>query len=322
MLTQGEFFAGIGGFAQGGDRVGIKTLWQVEIDPICLSVLERHYPETRKFTDIRKVSFRHGKGWYRYEHPEPVDIFVGGFPCQDISVAGKRRGLSGERSGLWWELHRCISEARPTWVVVENVPGLLSSNGGKDMGAILWSLAELGYGYAYRVLDSRYFGVPRKRRRVFIIAHRSDWAAPGKILFEPECVHGNPRKSRKAGEESTWVSGTLLASGVGTAKVGQNKNELDFLLPEVSHCLTTKEGQRFDPSLETLFSEQGRVRRLLPVECERLQGFPDNYTEWGIVAGRRVNISDAARYRMTGNAATTNVVEWISRRIVAYGRER
>lgn len=122
--------------------------------------------------------------------------------CQDISLAGHRRGLDGERSGLWWEFHRILSEVRPEYCVIENVGGLLSSSGGRDLGAILGALGDLGYGYAYRVLDSRYFGVPQRRRRVFIVGSLGHWGHPGEVLLEPEGGGWDPAPGREEGAQA------------------------------------------------------------------------------------------------------------------------
>src|SRR5579875_134000 len=175
-LRYGSLFAGIGGFDLGADRAGWRCAWQVEIDRRCVEVLARHWPEVERFGDVRAVGAH---------NLAPVDLICGGFPCQDLSVAGRRAGLAGSRSGLWWEFYRIVAELRPAWVVVENVPGLLSSNRGRDMGTILASLGDLGYGWAYRVLDAQWFGVPQRRRRVFIVGHLGDYSAT-QVLLEPE----------------------------------------------------------------------------------------------------------------------------------------
>jgi DNA (cytosine-5)-methyltransferase 1 len=128
----------------------------------------------------------------RFDH---LDCVLAGFPCQDLSVAGTRAGLAGQRSGLFFELVRLLAVTQPRWVVLENVPGLLSSNRGRDFGAVLGALADLGYGYAWRVLDAQWFGVPQRRRRVFIVGHHADPARAAAVLLEPQggCWHPPPR---------------------------------------------------------------------------------------------------------------------------------
>lgn len=184
----GSLFSGIGGFDKGLEDAGMECAYQCEFDKHANDVLEYHWPNVKRYEDVRDV----GK-------TEPVDLICGGFPCQDLSVAGKRKGLAGWRSGLWFEFHRIIEINRPRWVVIENVPGLLSSNGGGDFAVILRGLVELGYGVAWRVLDSQYFGVAQRRRRVFIVGHLGGGGST-KILFECESGVWDSPPSREAGE--------------------------------------------------------------------------------------------------------------------------
>jgi len=135
-----------------------------------------------------------------------AEVVCGGFPCQDVSVAGHRAGLVGDKSGLWFEFHRLIGEARPPWVVIENVPGLLSSNGGRDMGTVLGGLGDLGYGWAYRVLDAQWFGVPQRRRRVFIVGCLRDRRRPAQVLFNSASVRGDFGSGAASRQESAGDS--------------------------------------------------------------------------------------------------------------------
>ena len=151
----GSLFSGVGGLDLGLERAGFECAWQAEKDKYCLKVLEEHFPDAERYDDVRSIT---------RETAEPVDLICGGFPCQDVSVAGKRNGLSGARSGLWFEFERIIREFKPKWVLIENVGGLLSSNSGEDFRTIIQTLDELGYGVAWRVLDSQYFGVPQRRK--------------------------------------------------------------------------------------------------------------------------------------------------------------
>lgn len=186
----GSLFSGVGGFDLGFERAGMECVWQVEFDKACQSILKKHWSEAELFDDVRTV----GK-----HNLKPVDVICGGFPCQDVSVAGKRAGLAGERSGLWSEFARIIDELEPKWVVIENVPGLLSSNRGRDFATVIRWLAERGYGVAWRILDSQYFGVAQRRRRVFIVGSFGSGSA-SEILFEREGVRWNTEKGRKTGE--------------------------------------------------------------------------------------------------------------------------
>lgn len=157
-MTHGSLFAGIGGFDLGFERAGIKTIWQVEINEFCRKILERHFPDAKRFGDIREC----GK-----HNLESVDIISGGFPCQDISRAGLMAGIEGERSGLWKEYHRIICELRPRYAVVENVPGLL--DGG--LGRVLGDLAEIGYDTEWDCISAASFGAPHIRERVWILTY-------------------------------------------------------------------------------------------------------------------------------------------------------
>lgn len=159
-MRLGSLFSGIGGFEAGAERCGLRTAWQCEIEPFQRRVLAKHWPGVTQYDDVRAVDPR---------SVEPIDLLCGGFPCQDLSVAGKRAGLAGERSGLFWEIVRLADTLRPNWLVLENVPGLLSSNGGADMATVVGALNDLGYLGAWRVLDAQWFGVAQRRRRVFLV---------------------------------------------------------------------------------------------------------------------------------------------------------
>lgn len=205
----GSLFTGIGGFDLGLERAGLECAWQVENDSQCVSVLRRRWPDIPKFGDIATL-----KG----EDLEPVELVCGGFPCQDLSVAGRRAGLAGKRSGLFHEFMRIVAEIAPRWVLIENVAGLLSSSGGRDMGTVLGVLGQLGYGWSYRVLDSQYFGVPQRRRRVFIVGC-SGGVCPPEVLFEPESLPGDSPPSREAGARvaASLTRGTESAGRGGYA---------------------------------------------------------------------------------------------------------
>ncbi len=160
-LTFGELFAGIGGFSLGLERAGMVCKWQVEIDPYARAVLTKHWPEVPKHEDVRTFP---PQGEYA------VDVICGGFPCQDISVAGKGAGLAGARSGLWGEFARIIGELRPRYVVVENVAALLH----RGMETVLGDLSTLGYDAEWHVIPASAVGAPHRRERVWIVAHAND----------------------------------------------------------------------------------------------------------------------------------------------------
>ena len=357
-LTHGSLFAGIGGFDLGFERVGIETVWTVENDKNCNQVLATHWPDVKGYGDVREVGKR---------NLEPIDIISGGFPCQDLSVAGRRAGLAGERSGLWVEFARIIEEMEAQWVVVENVPGLFSSNGGTDFAVIIRVLELFGYCVAWRVLDSQYFGVPQRRRRVFIVGSLGGTGSV-KVLFESEGSERHPTEGKEAWQR---IAAPIKASSPSSRRGGSNPIAEEFVVDSSTvaekagtlqkhESLPSQEAQnliafgggnmsgkidkattcnahgsqRYDFESETFVSwdlqqitsrdnrsipreycptlnQAGQmmtgVRRLTPTECERLQGFPDGWTE---------GLSDSARYRCLGNAVTVNVAEWIGRRIV------
>lgn len=262
MLRYLSLFSGIGGFDLGFDRAGMQCAGQVEYDAAARSVLARHWHDVPRVNDVREV-----KG----DEFGTIDIVCGGFPCQDVSVAGHRAGLAGERSGLWYEFRRIIDAVKPGTVVIENVPGLLSSCGcsacvavrrilrihryirrkrkidkpcpvclagermlkshrGRDFAIILQGLVELGYGVAWRILDAQYFGVPQRRRRVFIVGSLGDGSA-AEILFECESGSGDIAPGGKA---RAFIAGTIAP---GAHPGGFNGNDADRGML-VTHSLT------------------------------------------------------------------------------------
>lgn len=345
-LTHIDLFAGIMGFSLGFERAGIETVAYVEIDPACQSVIRRHKPDALILSDVREA----GKHNLPY-----ADIVSFGSPCQDLSVAGRRRGLAGSRSGLFYEAIRIVDELRPAFAVWENVPGALSSHDGRDFAAVLNAFRGIGAcDIAWRTLDAQHFGVAQRRRRIYLVADfRRERAA--EILFEREGGTGDIEPGVTAGQGLTAPTGAG-ASGARLAKpllaksgyranptdenyVYNERNEAEMLV--VDRCeridrwidepdriraiqgdaksSTAQEHVYFKPNAVTNALEHARpakfigasgVRRLTPLECERLQGFPDGWT-----AGQ----SDSQRYRQLGNAVAVPVVEWLAQRIVALG---
>jgi DNA (cytosine-5)-methyltransferase 1 len=348
-----SLFSGIGGFDLGFDRAGMVCAGQVEFDEKARAVLAKHWPDVPRLNDVREVNG---------DEFGSIDLICGGFPCQDVSVAGRRAGLAGERSGLWHEFHRLIDAVKPGIVVIENVPGLLSSNGGADFAVILRGLVECGYGVAWRILDAQYFGVAQRRRRVFIVGSLGSGRA-AEVLFEREGGAGDIAESRQAGAGIAHVvTGSSVSSGyrydpngeelIVTATLNSGGNKGGFrtepgehlvavplraeghdasedgtgrqnLIPVLAFTERTRpDGRTFEAQEDLAYAltnpgSGGRthsrqiaggfgVRRLTPVECERLQGFPDGHTE---------GQSDSARYRQLGNAIAVPVAEWLGRRI-------
>jgi len=333
---------------------------------------------------------------------EPIDILVGGTPCQSFSIAGLRCGLDDDRGNLALEYLRLAQRTRPRWLVWENVPGVLSSNGGRDFGSILGGLVELGYGFAYRVLDAQYVrvhgfarAVPQRRRRVFVVGYSGDWRRAAAVLFERESLSGHPAPRRKAGE---GASPTISSRPTGGGGLGTDfdcdgelitshdpactltAREYKGALPEadlstivahpllgkghsshaadaetyISHSLradgfdASEDGTgRGTPLVPVAFDMRGReggampegphdtaniraassgssrsyvaqpyaVRRLTPRECERLQGFPDHYTEIPWRGKAAEDCPDGPRYKALGNAMAVNCMRWLGQRI-------
>ena len=188
-----SLFAGVGGFDLALTQNGAEMVASVEIDKHARKILEKQFPTTTHLEDVKNVT---GKQLFDLGFNSD-GIIVGGFPCQDLSVAGKRRGLAGERSGLFFEVVRLLEETKAKWFILENVPGLLSSNNGRDLGIVIGALAELGYGVAYRILDAQYFGVPQRRRRIFIVGCLGDdGRTPAQILAIGEGSAGYLEASR------------------------------------------------------------------------------------------------------------------------------
>ncbi len=219
-MTAVSLFAGIGGFDIALERNGIKVVASVEIDRSAQGILLRHFPNSRIYGDIQGVS---GEQLISAGFTPEHGVIVGGFPCQDLSVAGKRAGLAGARSGLFWEICRLLDETKAKFFILENVPGLLTSSGGRDMGVVIGALAERGYSIAWRVLDAQYFGVPQRRRRVFIVGCLGDdWRTPAEILDLAEGSSGDTPPSRAKGQDSAGTAkrGTRAGGIIGSDIVG------------------------------------------------------------------------------------------------------
>ena len=364
--------------------LGWKAAAFSEIEPFPCAVLAHHYPTVPNWGDMTKF-----KEW-----PDvAIDLLCGGTPCQSFSNAGLRSGLDDPRGELMLTFGAIAARYRPRWLVWENVPGVLSSSGGRDFGAFLGMLGQLGYGFAYRVLDAQFVrvdgygrAVPQRRNRVFVVGCLGDWRSAAAVLLERESLRGDLAPRREAGAR---VAATLTRGADSSGKGGYagRRQEDDYnIVPtafgggntagsiDVATCLT-RHGVRQDFDTETFIthapevaatmvarSSRGggqinspghnadgelvafafdarqadvlmygdksgpldtgipsataqigsAVRRLMPLECERLQGFPDHYTA---ITYRGKPAADGPRYKALGNSWAVNCPRWIGRRI-------
>lgn len=260
------------------EPLGWKPVGFSEIEQFPCEVLQHHYPETKNYGDMTKHEEWDIK-------PGTVDLLAGGTPCQAFSMLGKRGGLSDHRGNLALVYLGIAARLQPRWLIWENVVGLLSSNGGRDFGAFLRALGDCGYGWCYRVLDARYFGVAQSRRRVFLVAFRGngvgDWRYPAAVLCNAQGLRGVPAPRHPPGHE---IVGCLTRRSLA------------------SRCnMAAEEGF-------LILDRNGKPRWAMPIECERLMGFPDGYTDIE-------SATDTKRYWCLGNSWCVPVARWIGKRI-------
>lgn len=289
-LYVASFFAGIGGFDLAFENVGAKVLFQCEIDRFCTSVLRQHWPKVKIAGDIKQVK--------PLDIPKETNVWTGGFPCQDVSLAnqGKRKGLDGERTGLFFEFARLVEGRRPAWIILENVPGLLNSNDGEDFRTVIQTLGELGYGVSWRILDAKYFGTPQRRRRVYIVASYRSLRA-GEILFESGAGSEVPR----SGIGKSDLRPRRFAPGLGKSSYYAIQHAAIGRKPEAG---PQAKGFRNDGETYTLDS-----RGSSDVICKTNVAFRVRKT------ARISTRLDSSRHRAIGNAVCVPVVEWIAKRI-------
>lgn len=211
-LQHVSLFTGVGGFDVAAERAGITPAAMCEIDNAAAGVLAHKWPDVPLFRDVKELT---GDVLTQLGIRPDRTVLTSGFPCQDLSVAGRQVGLdAGSRSVLFYETARIIDEFRPAWFVLENVPGLLSSQRGRDMGIVLTTLGDIGYGLAYRVLDAQFFGVPQRRRRVFIVGRLGDdGRTPAAVLDLSQDCGGDSREGVAARAQAPRTAGSSIASG-------------------------------------------------------------------------------------------------------------
>lgn len=381
-LTYGSLFTGVGGFDMGFDQHGYTCKWQVEWDQHCQQTLAHHWPDVPRHGDVQTVNGH---------HLQPTDVIIYGSPCQDLSVAGQRRGLDGQKSSMFHEAVRIFKEMRnatnntyPRITIWENVPGALTSNRGHDFQTVLTELENIGaLSQWWYVLDAQHFGIPQRRRRVFLISvfdpAIAERAGHAEIL---PIATRSTRHSQKS-TETQQATATTIADSIGTprpigfgynaglnhqaseevfptlrvsqggrnavltdqeplffhphfhdgariqtdtlntitARWGTGGNNGDMVVLPVA-TLTAHLGKGIDAESATggqLLPTNGTVRRLTPVECERLMGWPDNHTLNR--ADGKTN-SNSTRYKMCGNGVATPVAAWIAQHIKPLLTER
>jgi DNA (cytosine-5)-methyltransferase 1 len=232
-MIYGSVCSGIEAATVAWHPLGWRAAWYAEIDKFASAVLAHRYPEVRNFGDFTQIDAAAAGA---------IDVLVGGTPCQSFSLAGHRLGLDDPRGNLTLEFLRLAARARPRWVVWENVPGVLSIDGGRTFGTVLRTLADLGYGVAYRVLDAQFFGVPQRRRRVFVVAHLGGWQAPAAVLFERESLRRDLAPRRKTGEIVTAITANSLGTCGGDPKQAQAGHILPAAV--VGHSVSAKWAKR------------------------------------------------------------------------------
>ena len=354
--THASMFSGVGGFDLGLQRVGFRTVWANDIDKYACQVYRKNLDGSVLVEgDIREVDAK--------QIPDH-DLLSAGFPCQAFSLAGKRKGINESRGTLFYHIYRVAKVKRPKLLLLENVKGLLSNESGRTFATIIRLLEGLGYLIEWQVLNSKYFGVPQNRERVFIIGHSRDRASKQIFPIGEACnlsseENGSEQEVEKGIRSSIFpavmennrcevrsvVAQTLEASYGKTESLtntiaktlqggghsGGLHSNMTLIHAHNSIAIKTAQALQTDG-----FLRQGsarNIRRLTPIECERLQGFPDNYTKFGITYKKLPNrysrkeasssqtesiveISDTQRYKLLGNAVTVNVVEFLGKKLM------
>lgn len=284
------------------EPLGWEAIGFSEIEPFACELLKQKYPSVKNHGDMTKY-----ENWDIGE----FDILVGGTPCQSFSIAGKRGGTNDIRGRLMYSYLGIVEKYKPRWVVWENVPGVLSSGDGVDFASFLAGLEQCGYGWAYRVLDAQYFGVPQRRRRVFVIGSLGNYNCV-KVLFEFEGTQGDIAESRETAKntaERTDRTMPVMFRNLNNNSV--YKKEVRTANTIISRYGTG--GNNMPLILDSITSK--KLRRITPIECERLQGFPDNWTRIAWHGKSADQCPDGPRYKAIGNSMAVPVMRWIGNRI-------
>ena len=303
-IVFGSVCSGIEAASVAWEPFGWKPAWFSEVGSFPNEVLAHRYPAVPNLGDMTKL---YDNETFKRER---IDLLVGGTPCQSFSVQGFREGLADPRGNLALEYLRLVDLKRPRWFVWENVPGVLSANGRRDFGSFIGGIQKLGYGFAYRVLDARFFGVPQIRRRVYVVGYIGDWRPAAAVLLESGCLSGNPEQ----------VGGQAIqgeAQSTPACSSGENSEPISF-----NHQEGRNFAEREGISNPVILSQTQAVlvpgenpRRFTPLECEKLMGFPPGYT-----AIPTKTATDAARYKVLGDSMAVPCMRWIGNRIDAVDR--
>jgi DNA (cytosine-5)-methyltransferase 1 len=309
-----SLFSGAGGFDIGLEAAGMTTAFQCEIDENCRQTLDYHWADVPKWDDVSTLT-----GKYILDHCDGVDVVAWGSPCQDLSAVGKREGLSGDKSILFHQGIRIIKELRelsngkyPTWSIWENVTGALSSNGGADFGEVLYQMDEAGACFSeWAVLDAQYFGVPQRRRRVFVIscfdsaiAHR----CPDKVLPVQKSDNRDYIEGRKKEQNySCEIDGNVLCDAESMKNIFSYDQYNNSINKDIHHTI------RAGTTQSTGVLVDGAVRRLTLVECERLMGWGDNHTLHRADGKQNMYTN---RFKMCGNGVASPVTKWIGKQLM------
>lgn len=294
--------SGIEAASTAWDGLGWQAVGFSEIDGFPSAVLRHRYPAVKNLgsmLDFEKWDL------------DGFDLLVGGTPCQSFSVNGLRKGLTDERGNLALTYCLILARWRPRWFIWENVPGVLSSCGGRDFRCLTGAMAQLGYGFCYRVLDAKYFGVPQNRRRVFIVGYLGDYRPPAEVLLEPESL---PRLPQQDGQSAGGQAGSASGNDASTAEVPRLYRRLRHYCFRDDERSSTLAARDFKSPAD-LVVHGGRIRKLTPREYERLMGFPDDYTLINYKHYTTDNLPDKLRYKALGNSMAVPVMRWIGQRV-------
>ena len=324
-MRYGSVCSGVEAASLAWEPLGWQPQWFAEVEKFPSAVLAHHWPTIPNLGDITDDNF------IEQARRRPIDVLVGGTPCQSFSVAGLRKGMDDDRGNLALQFCRIADALQPRWVVWENVPGVLSSGKGRDFGSIVGALVEVGYDIAWRILDAQYFGVPQRRRRVFLVGHLGGRRSAAAVLFERESIAGHiaPRRKTRQGVTNDVGNGVATPSAKwakGTG--GPSGDEVQNLVCYENHAQDSRVKEVELPTLNAKAGTGGnnlpliqmvnaklQVRRLTPVECERLQGMPDNHTRIPWRNKPAEDCPDGPRYKAIGNSMAVPVMRWIGERI-------